>query len=399
MDPDALKLGNPRAAKSDRNRRDVLYAHPKQDRALPREEAGCRMVKTGVRPLEGEELKRGVDRLRTLVYPEHPEAYDTEWHDSVWRWLGTHPLADEKMQRWVIATGEGEVVGHLAAVPQHYRVNGERVVAHTPADYQVLPGYGFHALSLMRRFFRYAENCVSVDQVEEAMAVEERLGARKSGRLQYAAKLLDPSQPSRLPEPLRPLMGPAKFGLRAADEALGALFARGPEVERLDGFDESFDGLFESVVTSMPCVPEKDAAFLRWRYGAESPQSPVTVLGVKEGGTLLGYAVLRVTQEGKDGYLLDLTTRPGRRDVARSLLRETARAFAKAGVYIVRYRFMESPTSPSRGDLARLGFFFREGRRHTLLTKFADGGLQKTALEPANWSYTIGDGEATFWVR
>ncbi len=51
------------------------------------------MVKTGIRPLEDEELERGVDRLRTLVYPEHPEAYDTEWHDSVWHWLGTHPLA------------------------------------------------------------------------------------------------------------------------------------------------------------------------------------------------------------------------------------------------------------------------------------------------------------------
>ncbi len=365
---------------------------------MPHGEAGQRMVKTGIRPLEDEELERGVDRLRTLVYPEHPEAYDTEWHDSVWHWLGTHPLAGE-MQRWVIATGEGEVVGHLAAVPQYYRVDGRRVVAHTPADYQVLPGYGFHALSLMRRFFRFAENCVSIDQVEEAMAVETRLGAEKSGRLQYAAKLLDPSQPSSLPEPLRPLLGPAKRGLRAADEALGALFARGPGVQRLEGFDESFDGLFESVAAAMPCVPEKDAAFLRWRYGPGSPQSPVTVLGAKEGDNLLGYAVLRVTQEGKDGYLMDLTTRPGRRDVARSLLRETVRSFAKAGVYIIRYRFMESPTSPQRGDLRRLGFFFREGRRHTLLAKFADRGLHKTAMEPKNWSYTTGDGEATFWVR
>jgi hypothetical protein len=46
---------------------------------------------------------------------------------------------------------------------------------------------------------------------------------------------------------------------------------------------------------SVPCVPEKDAAFLRWRYGPGSPQFPVTVLAVKKGETLLGYAVLMVT--------------------------------------------------------------------------------------------------------
>jgi hypothetical protein len=37
--------------------------------------------------------------------------------------VGTHPLADE-MHRWVAATEEGEVVGHLAAMPQYYRIGG-----------------------------------------------------------------------------------------------------------------------------------------------------------------------------------------------------------------------------------------------------------------------------------
>jgi hypothetical protein len=170
-------------------------------------------------------------------------------------------------------------------------------------------------------------------------------------------------------------------------------------VEILDDFDASFDDLFESVAAAVPCVPEKDAAFLRWRYGPGSPQHPVTVLGVKEGGTLLGYAVLRVTREGDNGYLMDLTTRPGRGDVARSLLRDAVGHFARAGVYIIRYRFLESPVSPRAKDLWRLGFFPRETRRHTLLVKFADQGLHKQAVDAANWSYSAGDGEMTFWVR
>lgn len=356
-------------------------------------------MRVSVRSLkESPELARGADKLRTLVYPEYPEAHDVDWHASVWRWLESHPLAAE-MQRWVLATEGDWVVGHLAAVPQYYRVNGRRIVAHTPADYQVLPGHGFHAVSLMRRFFRAAENCVALDQVKDSMAIETSLGAQKAGMLRYEAKLLDLSAVPRVPPAVRPLLRLPSRGLRALDGALWRLFGGAHEVEVLGGFDPSFDELFESVASSVPCVPEKDAAFLRWRYGPGSPQAPVTVLGVRSGGVLLGYAVLRVTREGDNGYLLDLTVRPGRRDVARSLLREALLRFAEAGVYIVRYHFMESPASPQAEDLSRFGFFSREKRRLTLVVRFLDRGLHETALQGANWSYSAGDGEMTYWVR
>ena len=351
---------------------------------------------------EHPELLAGVDELRARVYPDHPEARDAERHAAVWRWLGRHPLAGE-MHRWVLAKGGGEVVGHLAALPQHYRVGGRRVVAHTPADYQVLPGYGFHALTLMRRFFGTVENCVSADQVAEAVAVQKRFGAEVAGPLSYEAKLLDPSRVPRVPTPLRSLLAPARWAVRAADAAVPGLFGKGPEVVVIDGFDASFDDLFEGVAASVSCAPERDSAFLKWRYGTDSPPYPVTVLGVREGGhpsgALQGYAVLRVGEDGDNGYLMDLTTRPGRDDVAWSLLRESAQFFARAGAYIVRYRFMVSPTSPQLRDLRGLGFFPRRGRAHELMVRFADRGMQKAALDPANWSYTTGDGEAGFWVR
>jgi hypothetical protein len=46
-----------------------------------------------------------------------------------------------------------------------------------------------------------------------------------------------------------------------------------------------------------------------------------------------------------------------------------------------------------------LGFFYRKGRRNSLLVKFADRGLHKMASNTANWSYVVGDGEASFWTR
>ena len=398
-------------------------------------------MKVAVRPLESADLP-GIERLRTTIYPHYPEAFDHDWHASIWRWLESHPAASE-LHRWILETEEGEIVGHLAATPQFYRINGQRILAHTPADYQVLPQYGFHALLLMRKFFRTVQNCVACDMLPTVISVETRLGAEVVGGLNYAAKLLNvsrlpaPSIPApikrllRLREPSpsgdaddgagvlgqgpvvppprprapipRPLKGLLNGGLEVIDETLGSIFGGRLKVEVLEGFDESFDELFKKIASRVPCLPEKDAAFLRWRYGPGSPQTPVLILGVRDREGLLGYTVLRVTRKSLDGlhdaYILDLMALPERHDVARALLQEAVRFFRQAGVPIVRYRFLMSPTSPRSSDLWRLGFFYRNERRNMLLAKFADRGLHKMVNDLANWSYSIGDGEATFWVR
>ncbi|MDQ4106504.1 MAG: GNAT family N-acetyltransferase [Actinomycetota bacterium] len=379
------------------------------------------------------ELEEKVGELRVLAYLHMPEVREAGFYSSVYDWFEGHPLADQ-VYRWVAITGEGRVVGHLSATPQYYRIGGRRVAAHTPGDYMVHPQYGFYALSLMRRFFRTCENCVACDMLPSVIGVETRLGAEEAGAMQYAIKLLDvarlptpplPASAARLlnlhdncqardlPEnpqeqeapprrPRLPLPGPAKTvlnrGLSALDGALGGAFGGDRQAEVIENFDESFDGLFERVAAAIPCIPEKDAAFLRWRYGPNSPQHPVTVLGVREGGTLLGYAVLKTTI-GMDGYILDLMALPGRRDVARALLREAVRSFRKSGTHIIRYRFQGSPFSARPEDLRRLGFFFRGARRNRLIVKFADPGLHETARDIANWSYNVGDGEASFWTR
>jgi len=117
---------------------------------------------------------------------------------------------------------------------------------------------------------------------------------------------------------------------------------------------------------------------------------------MRDGGTA---ETATVGREGMDGYILDLTTLPGRHDVARALLREAVRRFRRAGVQILRYRFLDAPTAPRSEDLWKLGFFPRDNRRNTLLVKFADPDLQGAAKDIDNWTYCVGDGESTFWVR
>ena len=313
-------------------------------------------MKARVQPLESPELEDKVGQLRVLSFPDFPEVREVAYYSDLYRWYEDHSLSG-KLYRWVSVTEEGEVVGHLTAFPQFYRIDGQRVIAHTPGDYMVLPQHGFQAIMLMRSFFRSIENCVVCDMVPAVIGVETRLGAEVVGELQYAAKLMNvsrlpmPSFPAPLrrllklpqqfapargftdrpgvepheveehvappaPRPRapipRPLQGLLNGGLRVVDEALGSGFGGDHEVEVLDGFDDSFDDLFERVAAVVPCTPEKDATFLRWRYGPGSPQAPVTVLGVRSRGRMLGYAVLKAAFHGQDGYILDLTTLPGR---------------------------------------------------------------------------------------
>ena len=400
-------------------------------------------MKAVIRQLDPGEPQDKVSQLRVLSYPDFEEVRNADFYDRMYRWYQRHPLA-EQMRRWISETEDGEVVGHLAALPLYYRVNGERVIAHTPGDYMVHPDHGFQALSLMRRFFKSVDNCFACDMVPAVISVETRLGAEVAGQMQYAAKLLNvsrlpvPPVPERLrkalglppqfapargytdyqedeqnaelgePEPLvrprAPIPAPLKSALNQGLEGLDGLLLRGygdgHEVEKVETFDESFDEFFEKVAAVVPCVQEKDSTFLNWRYGPDSPQAPVEVFAVRGAQGLLGYAVIKVLDSGEDSYILDLMTLPGYTGVARALLKAAVRRFREQGAHIIRYRYLDSPTTPHDADLRRLGFFSRgANRRNSILVKFGDKEKHAMATDLGNWSYNIGDGEATFWMR
>jgi len=307
----------------------------------------------------------------------------------------------------------GSIVGHLAAVPLRYRIAGESVMAHTPTDYMALPGYGFHAVSLMRTFFATCPNYIACNVVGDVTKIEGLFGPTQVGRLQQAVKVLDVGRYPRLPRQVpRPLASVAAAGLRAIDEVrIRASRSGGLEVREEDpprAFDESFDRLFETTSAVVTCLAEKTSALLRWRYGPGTPR-PVKLLTVRAtGGSLLGYAVTRTTGSS-DGFILDLTTAPGRRDVARALLADVVRRFWRDRAFVVRHRFLESVISPSSADLGRLGFRFPGGdrgvlpgarpeRQLELSIRLEDPASQATAAAPEHWSYNLGDGEASFWV-
>ena len=362
-----------------------------------------------LRPYEERDLG-GTLELRPRVYPGWKDATDTAWHTAVYEWLTRNPV-DAPMHRWVLDDG-GTIVGHLAAVPLAYRIAGTRVIAYTPTDYMALPGYGFHAVALMRTFFQATESYCACNVAGEVTKIEGLFGPKPIARLEQAIKVLDVGRYPRLPRRVpRPLASLAAAGLRAIDAVRTRAAGDRVEVGEEDpatAFDASFDRLFDAAAAAVTCIPEKDSAFLRWRYGPGTPR-PVSLLTARGGdGALSGYSVIRTTGSA-DGFILDLTTEPGRRDIARALLARAVRRFWRDRAFAVRYRYLPSVVAPSIKDLERFGFSFPGGdrgvlpgakpeRQLELSIKLADPASQATAAEPEHWSYNLGDGEASFWV-
>ena len=80
-------------------------------------------MKVMVRPLDDPSLETGVASLRIHAYPQFPETRDVEFYYSAYRWLKSHSLGNA-LHRWVAVDEDGRVVGHLAAMPQYYRIGG-----------------------------------------------------------------------------------------------------------------------------------------------------------------------------------------------------------------------------------------------------------------------------------
>jgi hypothetical protein len=369
--------------------------------------SGARRVT--LRPYEDADLE-GTLRLRPRLYPGWREATDADWHRAVFEWLARSP-ADGPMHRWVLDDG-GEIVGHLAAVPLPYRIGGRRLVAYTPTDYMALPGYGFHAVALMRTFFATCPSYVACNVVGDVSKIEGLFHPTRVGRLVHGLKALDLGAYPRLPRRVPRLAAvAASAALRAVDAVLLAAARGGIDVAQAPPttLDDRFDLFHERVAAAVPCTVEKSSAFLQWRYGPGTPREPMRLLTVTEHEALAGYAVLR-TSSHDEGFILDLTTLPGRRDVGRALLAAAVRHFWAERAFVVRYRYLPSAVAPASRDLRRLGFAIRtEGgralpgigpeRQLELLVKLADPAADALAGDAGHWTYNQGDGEASFWVH
>lgn len=320
-----------------------------------------------------------------------------------WRWSQCNNLAPDNTPRWVLSD-EGTVVGYLGTIPQYYRVDQTTLLAHTPCDYMVDSKYQFHGIKLMREFFRTCNHCVTADDIPATVKVTQWLGAKPVGELLRFVKLLDGrSLASRARFSVWPrwMFWPITCMLRVLDKIIpvrsGCFSSH--EVKRVRSFDANFEKFYQRLSQNATVMVVRDARFLNWRYGPQSPHAHSHIGAVfDKAGDIQGYIVFCASQSAEaTGYILDLQVSPDAApDIALALLRYAIRQLRRDGAWSVRYHHFAGPTNVPHFALELLGFS-RRAAKHQLLIRFkkeADANLEK-GLRFEHWNYVYGDAEAS----
>ena len=162
---------------------------------------------------------------------------------------------------------------------------------------------------------------------------------------------------------------------------------RGWEIVTVPRFDERIDELWREASRQFRLILVRSSDYLNWRYDPRG--GAFTIKLAQEDGRVLGYTVL--TTAGGKGQIADLLTRPGRTDVAISLVREALVHFGRAGV--AKSECWLPTHHPYRGALEGLGF--RETKRTLHLTygafRMAEADLAFLSEADAAFHYASGD--------
>jgi GNAT superfamily N-acetyltransferase len=337
------------------------------------------------------------------VYHLYEEVFGPIWTERFrarWRWSQEENLYPASTHQWVLKDAE-QVVGFLGTVPIPYILNGQRVMAHTPCDYMVHPGYRFHGIALLREFFSTCENCVTCDDIPTTIKVTKWFGAQDVGILVRYAKLLDcRALGSRkgwrwVPSPLLWLSTQLFWaGNRSRTRENPAL----PSLEMPVEFDWRFEQFFQKMSSQVPFMVAKDLSFLQWRYSPASPHATRELAVATDGnGTMIGYVVIYASKDvGHQGQIFDLQVLPGHRKAADLLLGHAIRRLRAQGAWVVYYHCLSSPFTIPSETLEEMGFKARGG--HRVLVKFRDQQKSEVAQHQQNWNYSFGDSEASHGV-
>lgn len=307
-----------------------------------------------------------------------------------WAWSQVENLCPENSPKWVLEA-DGTVVGFLGTVPIPYRIEGKRVMTHSPCDYMVAAPYRFHGIKLLRECYRTCDFNVSLDDIPATIAVSKFLKAQQTGTMRRFDKVLDArlglsSWPSL--RALPPMVWDwARAGLALSDMPS---MLRLPTINPYTGsFGASFDRLFERSLSADPlqATVERDSRYLNWRYGPKSPQAH-RVVGIAEAdGELAGYVVCCVSRDqGHRGFILELVTAPGApTSLLDGLISFAVRELRRQDAWTMRWFLLGAEETQKRAHLRRWGFR-RQNFTYELLSRLP---------EPPRgvWRQQFGDGE------
>ncbi len=358
--------------------------------------ASANPKKIAVRPFE--------PGMRDEVFSLHAEVFGaraSQAFQARWRWSQEENLFPSRTPKWVLVDGGG-VVGFVGTVPQLFRIGGRNVLTHTTSDYMVAPAYRFHGIQLMRACVAQGENHLSLDNVDATVSVLKFLRFQPVAVMHRFVKVLDGNflrervaWARRVPSVA---WRPVNLLLRARERV--TVPVEQSRAVRLDDFDVRFDRFFDAEAARFAAIQVRNADYLRWRYGPNSPHRGRAIGAVLDDqGELSGYVVTLLSgDEERSGFILELATRDlGDLDAMSALLRFAVRQLRSEGAWTVRLHRLESALAIPEW-LLRAWDFQKRADTYQLLARISDPEAMVIARNAQRWNFSFGDAEASHGI-
>lgn len=232
---------------------------------------------------------------------------------------------------WIVREGTA-VVGQHATMPVRLLVKGQEIDASWGMDVMVAPERQRQGLGekLIRTWDQRTGASLGLGLFETSFRLFERLRWHNVGPL---ACLVKPLTRRALRRPEWPLF--VNRLISAVTLPVVRIIARArplrADITPIDRFGEEFDDLWERVGPKFDFAVRRDAAYLNWKF-VEPPHVRYSLVALRRGGALHGYAVYRHLQEamGRVTLLVDFLVDPGDELGLKTILRWIDREARKA---------------------------------------------------------------------
>ena len=329
-----------------------------------------------IRPYQaGDEA--GFQKLDQLVeiHPWNRRNLDN-WY---WKFQGSNPAGEPIM---IYAENGNDIIGHFAAIPMNYLIDGEEIVGSHSAAMMIDPTWQNKGL------IKYIADRL-IKELEEKK-IPFTYGYPNDNAYDLHIKLLgyeDITMQRLFHKKVK------NYGSNRSITSCEDL-----KWKKIVCFDNRVDALWDKVKNDFQAIVIRNSEFLNWRY-LDRPDAPYYAFGAFNGDILEGYCILKIYQDGNilRGHYIDLFTKDGNSDCGRFLVENGLKYFENSGVYEVTLWMQGSPFF--EGILKEFGFRVGgisgggwHGATRPLICRFnVEPEKYRSLLDEKDWYFTMGD--------
>jgi GNAT superfamily N-acetyltransferase len=291
----------------------------------------------------------------------------TNWR---WKYTGENPAGESIMY---YADNNGEIVGHFAAIPMWYWINGEQVRASHSIAMMIKPEWQNRGL------IKFVGDKLLKDL--EAQNFPFTYGYPNENAYELHIQFWKYTEIAQQTLFERKLDSTSNILLQEFSTSL--IF------KKIEKFDDSVNTLWEENKNHFKAIVIRNSNFLNWRYLAR-PDVSYYSFGAYENDRLVGYCVLKLYQEDQilRGHFVDLFTSPHEKEYGQFLIQKALDFFQQKKANEVNLWMQGS--SFFQELLGQYGF--EKGKSRPMICRFnVDQVKFKPIMTEDNWYFTMGD--------